>query len=154
MELAYRPAGMHRSNVEVPAQRRTAPTRTISVLVADDEADIRQLLQLTLGLDGDDLALLPPAVDGVAALAAWRKHRPDVLVLDQRMPGLTGLDVAAAVLQEDPAAAIVLFSASLEAVTIRWAETLGVTCLDKTHVDRLAGVVRELDARRRLANGS
>jgi CheY-like chemotaxis protein len=121
------------------------------VLIADDEADIRQLVTLTLGLDGDDLAVLPPAPDGAVALASWREHRPDVLVLDQRMPELTGLDVASAVLREDPDAAIVLFSASLEAVTVRWAEALGVTCLNKTEVERLAGVVRELAARRRLA---
>jgi CheY-like chemotaxis protein len=149
VELAFRPA---LTTARVPAQRRT--TTSIRVLIADDDADIRSLLTMTFGLDGDDLVPLPPATDGAEALAGWRRHRPDVLVLDQRMPELTGLDVAAAVLAEDPAAAIVLFSASLDAVTVRWAETIGVTCLGKTELDRLPGVVRELDARRRLATGS
>jgi CheY-like chemotaxis protein len=141
--------------IAVPAQqRRTVPIHSIRVLIADDEPDIRHLISLTLGLDGDDLVLLPAVDDGAAALAAWRGMRPDVLVLDQRMPELTGLDVACAVLAEDPEAAIVLFSASLDALTVRRAEALGVTCLDKTQVHRLAGVVRELDARRRLATES
>jgi CheY-like chemotaxis protein len=153
VELAYQPA-QQSGNLTVPTQRRGAPTPTVRVLIADDEADIRQLVSLTLGLDGDDLALLPAVADGAAALAAWHELQPDVLVLDQRMPELTGLDVASAVLAEDPHAAIVLFSASLDSVTVRWADTLGVTCLDKTEVHRLAGVVRELHARRRLATES
>lgn len=153
MELAYRTTTQqHDSTGRVPSQR--AHLRTIRILIADDEADIRHLVSLTLTLDGDDLELVPVAADGAAALAGWREHRPDVLVLDHRMPELTGLDVAGAVLAEDPSAAIVLFSASLDAVTIRWAETLGVTCLGKTELDRLAGVVRELCARRRLATES
>lgn len=142
--------GVERRSLEVPQQRPTASTAPVRVLVADDEVDIRTLVRLTLTLCGEDLLLLPDASDGAAALAGWREQRPDVLVLDQRMPGLTGLDVAAIVLAEDPDAAIVLFSASLEVATTRRAQSLGVPCLDKYDIHRLADMVRDLAANRRL----
>lgn len=137
-------------DVQVPVQRQSPSAGLLRVLVADDEADLRLLVRMTLTLDSDDLLLLPDAIDGAAALAGWREHRPDVLVLDQRMPELTGLDVAAIVLAEAPDAAIVLFSASLDALTMQRAASLGVTCLDKYEVHRLATVVRDLATRRGL----
>lgn len=139
-----------------PALRAITPDRRpchadpVRVLVADDNADVRLLVRMTLALDGDDLQQLPDAVDGVAALAAWRQDRPDVLVLDQRMPGLTGLDVARIVLAEEPEAAIALFSASLDPGATRLAASLGVTCVAKGDVARLPGIVRDLAAVRRL----
>ena len=45
--------------------------------------------------------------------AAGAKDRPEVVLLDQRMPGLTGLATAERILDEDPTQAVVLFSAFL-----------------------------------------
>lgn len=64
-------------------------TRT-RVLVVDDEADAREMLSAILsqaGFDVDD------AADGFAALSKVSHYRPDVVVTDLRMPGMTGVDL-------------------------------------------------------------
>ena len=66
---------------------------TISVLLADDQARVREGLRLIV--DGQpDMEVTAEAEDGQAALAEARRLRPDVAVLDIRMPKLDGLTVA------------------------------------------------------------
>ncbi|WP_436774178.1 response regulator [Yinghuangia sp. YIM S09857] len=67
---------------------------TIRVLVADDE----QLIRVGFGaiLDAEpDMAVVAEAADGVEAVALATEHRPDVVLMDVRMPGLTGIDATA-----------------------------------------------------------
>ena len=71
------------------------------VLLAEDDADLRRLLAYVLRRAG--YAVLE-AADGPGALALARAARPDVAVLDGRLPGLGGPDVARA-LAADPATA-------------------------------------------------
>jgi DNA-binding response OmpR family regulator len=81
------------------------------VLVADDEPDIRLLVEVAVRRSG--ARLVASLGDGAAALAAARAERPDVVLLDVSMPGLSGLEVCAA-LRADPATAgatILLLSA-------------------------------------------
>lgn len=62
-----------------------------TILLADDEANLRMLARITL----DDPAYrILEAEDGLAALALARNERPDLLVLDWMMPGLSGIEVA------------------------------------------------------------
>ena len=64
------------------------------VLIADDEAPARRQLRRVLdGLDGIDL--VGEASNGLEALALVTAHRPDLLILDIQMPGMSGLEVAA-----------------------------------------------------------
>lgn len=71
-----------------------APDHRPRVLIADDEAVIRALVQAALA--GADLELTV-ASDGLEALKAIRDHRPDIALLDVRMPGIDGLQVCRAV---------------------------------------------------------
>ena len=64
------------------------------ILVADDEHGIRALLRLTLVPAGHSVV---EAADGDEALALARTHRPDIVILDVWMPGLSGLDVCRAI---------------------------------------------------------
>jgi DNA-binding NarL/FixJ family response regulator len=65
---------------------------TICVVLVDDQTLVRSGLRGLLNLTGD-IAVVAEAADGEAALAAVAEHRPDLLLLDVRMPGLSGIDV-------------------------------------------------------------
>ncbi|MFI7492807.1 response regulator [Micromonospora echinaurantiaca] len=68
---------------------------TIRVLIADDQAMIRSGLKLILE-DQSDIAVIAEAPDGVDAIAKARQLRPDVCLVDIRMPRLDGIEVTRA----------------------------------------------------------
>lgn len=108
------------------------------LLVADDTDDILMLLRITLGRSFDIVA---EATDGAEALDLWREHRDVVfaLVLDYRMPRMSGLDVARRVLEDAPDTRIVLFSANLDDDLRQEAMDAGVTAVvEKDGLARLA----------------
>ena len=65
----------------------------IKIVIAEDQALLRGALGSLLSLE-PDMTVVASASDGNEALDLVRTHRPDVLVADIEMPGLTGLDVA------------------------------------------------------------
>ena len=65
---------------------------TIRVLLADDQAMIRGGLRLILE-DQPDISVIAEASDGVEAIAQARRLRPDVCLVDIRMPRLDGIEV-------------------------------------------------------------
>jgi DNA-binding response OmpR family regulator len=66
----------------------------MKVLVADDDADLRDLIAFTLSQAG---YLVIKAGDGPAALKRFAEESPDLIVLDINMPGLTGFQVCEAI---------------------------------------------------------
>lgn len=60
------------------------------VLVAEDDPDIQHLLAYKLNRAGFEVLALG---DGIAAMASVRQFRPDVMILDVRLPGMSGLDI-------------------------------------------------------------
>ncbi|TQS46028.1 response regulator [Cryptosporangium phraense] len=67
----------------------------IRLLVADDQAMVRSGLRLILE-DQPDFEVVAEAADGAAAVALARQHRPDVCLVDIRMPRLDGIEVTRA----------------------------------------------------------
>ncbi len=65
----------------------------IRVLLVDDEELVRSGLRLILSTE-PDLEVVAEAADGEQALAMAELHQPDVVMLDIRMPGLDGIEVA------------------------------------------------------------
>jgi DNA-binding NarL/FixJ family response regulator len=66
---------------------------TIRVVIADDQAMVRAGFRMILDAQ-DGIEVVAEAADGVDALEAVRRLRPDVALLDIRMPRMSGLDVA------------------------------------------------------------
>lgn len=62
----------------------------VSILVVDDDPKLLNMLRRTLTYEGFQVVTAP---DGDAALVQLESHRPDVIVLDWLMPGLTGIDL-------------------------------------------------------------
>jgi DNA-binding NarL/FixJ family response regulator len=80
----------------------------VSVLIADDQALVRGGFRAILEGQGD-LAVVGEAGDGLAAVDLARRRRPDVVLMDIRMPGVDGLEAARRVLAfEAPPAVLML----------------------------------------------
>jgi len=80
----------------------------ITILLADDEALVRAGLRMILQTV-DDFTIVAEAADGHAAIVAVDQHRPDVVLMDIRMPGLDGLAATTTIrARPHPPAVIVL----------------------------------------------
>lgn len=120
--------------------------KTPTILVVDDEPDMRDLARLLLEIDG---LTVVEAVDGTAALEQYFALAPPpvpaVVVLDSRMPGLTGLEVAESMLAHNPEQLIIVFSAYVDRNLEAAARELGVSeCMSKVDARHLPALVRRL----------
>lgn len=113
---------------------------TPTVLVADDELDIRVLLGVRLRRLPVELRI-EEAEDGDQALTVARQVEPDVVVLDHRMPGRTGSEVAALLREEWPEVPIAIFSAYLQPELREEVAAHDVACFPKTDLEGLAAWV-------------
>ena len=81
----------------------------IRLMIADDHTVVRQGIRIVLE-EVDGLEVVAEAGDGVEALAMAKEHRPDVILLDVTMPGMTGLEVTRALRDEGIEAGILILS--------------------------------------------
>lgn len=98
----------------------------ITLVLADDHPILLSGLCSLLPLEGD-LQVLESCADGVDALRAIRMHRPDVAVLDIRMPGMSGLEVTRAIRLDGLPTRVVLLTATLDDTEMITALRLGVS---------------------------
>ncbi len=78
----------------------------MKVLIADDEALIRMGLRTMLEDKGHQV--VAAAVDGASAVQMTRTEKPDVVLLDIKMPGMDGLEAARKIMQERPTPIVML----------------------------------------------
>jgi CheY-like chemotaxis protein len=101
---------------EVPTQDTVAPERTKPlVLVVDDERIIADTLSMILSRSGFSTLT---AYDGLTGFEIAQRARPDLIISDVVMPGMTGVELAIAVTQMIPACKILLFSGQAATVDL------------------------------------
>jgi DNA-binding NarL/FixJ family response regulator len=81
----------------------------ISVLLVDDEALVRAGLRMILET-ADDLTVVGETGDGRAAIEAVRRYRPDVVLMDIRMPRLDGLAATAAIRAQPGSSSVIVLT--------------------------------------------
>ena len=103
-----------------PAPAHTAPTTTsvgrdpdkhrIRVLIADDHGIVREGLVSVIRRNKSDMTVVGEASNGREAVELWNQHRPDVTLLDLRMPELDGVDAIKEIRACDDKARIIVLT--------------------------------------------
>src|SRR6202165_1256546 len=81
----------------------------IRILVVDDHFMVRMGLCASLNVE-PDMRVVAEAGSGEEALRAYRQHQPALVLMDVRLPGMSGIEAAAAILSEFPSAQILMLS--------------------------------------------
>ena len=81
----------------------------IRVLAADDHPIVRDGIARLVGTQAD-MELIAEASDGAEAVEQFRKHRPDVTLMDLQMPNMSGIDAISAIRNEFPDARIIVLT--------------------------------------------
>lgn len=97
---------------------------SIGVLLVDDHAILRDGLRFALA-QTKDIKVLAEAATAGEGVATWKKHRPDVTLLDVYLPDASGLDALAEILKENPGARILMLTTAEGDQEIHRASTLG-----------------------------
>jgi PAS domain S-box-containing protein len=97
-------------------QTQSQARAVLSVLVIDDDEDVRQFIVSSLEEYGHRVIAAEDGTEGIAKFAA---HRPDVVVLDYIMPGMSGAEVAERILADTPRQPILFVSGYSETDAIR-----------------------------------
>ena len=105
--------------------------RPVRILLVEDNEVFREALELLLGMRGD-VEVVASVGDGAAAVPACLEFRPDVVLMDYRLPGLDGVQATRAVREACPGAAVVCLTASAQGREIEALQAAGATaCLTK-----------------------
>jgi DNA-binding LytR/AlgR family response regulator len=116
-------------------------------VVAEDEAILRDDLLELLAEAWPDLEVAAACEDGGSALEAIAAHKPEVAFLDIRMPGLTGLEVAAAAAEASPATQVVFVTAYNQYAIDAFERGAVDYLLKPITRERLAATVRRIKTR-------
>jgi DNA-binding NarL/FixJ family response regulator len=82
---------------------------TIRVLLADDQALLRKGFRMILE-EEPDIVVVAEAADGHEAIELTGRHRPDVVLMDVRMPGMDGIDATAGIVAAYPASKVLILT--------------------------------------------
>jgi DNA-binding NarL/FixJ family response regulator len=102
------------------------------ILVVDDQAYVREILSELLANE-PGLVVAGAGADGHEAIALADRLRPDVVVMDLRMPGLNGADAAAAILERHPGTRVIALTVAPHGRLAAQARAAGVlACVAKS----------------------
>ena len=120
----------------------------VRILLVEDNEVFREALELLLGMRSD-VQVVGAVGDGAAAVAAAVEHRPDVVLMDYRLPGLDGIQATAQVVEAVPQVAVVALTASADdAEREALVEAGAVMCLNKDQeLDDIVGAILQAATR-------
>jgi DNA-binding NarL/FixJ family response regulator len=124
--------------------------KPIRILSVEDHPVFRQGLAAIVSAERDML-LVGQASNAVDAVAEFRHHRPDITLMDVRLPGTDGTDALIAIRGEFPQARIIMLTTSDGDGDIQRAMRAGASgyILKSMHMDELLSVIRSVHAGRR-----
>ena len=127
----------------------------IRLMIADDHELFRRGLRMVLE-DEEDIEVVDEAGDGEVAVSLAREHAPDVVVMDVRMPGLTGIEAARRVKEEEPGTKILMLTISDEEDDLYEAIKAGANgyLLKEISIDEIANAVRSVHGGQSLISPS
>lgn len=117
----------------------------IRILLAEDQAMVRGALSALLGLEAD-IEVLGAAADGEEAWRELQRHKPDILVTDIEMPGLTGLELAQRIQRQELPIKVVIVTTFARSGFLRRALDAGVSgyLLKDAPAEELAEALRKV----------
>ena len=117
----------------------------IRIVLAEDQSMVRGALAALLGLE-PDIEVLEAVGDGEAAWRAIERHRPELLVTDIEMPGLTGLELAQRIQRHELPVKVVIVTTFARGGFLRRALEAGVAgyLLKDAPAERLAEALRQV----------
>ncbi len=120
----------------------------IEVVLVEDNDIFREALELMLGVT-PDVRVVAAVPNGESALESCPRLRPDVVLLDYRLPGLDGVETTSALRVALPETAVVVLTAAAEHEEIQALYDAGaVACLTKDRgLDEIVGAIREAAGR-------
>lgn len=126
---------------------KTTPREKIRILVADDHMLMRMGL-VSAASDQPDMEVVADVESGEEAVAAYRTHRPDVVILDLRMGGLSGLETIRTLRAEFATAKIVVFSNYARGEDVYQAMRLGAGgfVVKDMKLEKLLEAIRQVNA--------
>lgn len=116
----------------------------VPIMIVDDQPDIRLLLRTIIRRANDGLIVVGEASNGSDAIDRIDDDDPLVVVLDEMMPEMNGLEAAEHMRARRPTQIIILCSAYLDPALERRARAVGVQgCVSKEEVRRLPDLIRQ-----------
>ncbi len=117
----------------------------IRILLAEDQTMLRSALAALLGMESD-LEVVAAVGDGETAWRALQRHRPDLLLTDIEMPGLTGLELAQRIARHERPVKVVVITTFARAGYLRRALDAGVRgyLLKDAPAEQLAQALRNV----------